>query len=1056
MSFVRFLPMFDRAEGNAVHASKSLVAHALVSLCGVVGLFAAVPALGAGPDFEREIQPLLAEHCAHCHGIDESTRQGGLRLDIRQNALEGGDSGTPAIVPGKPGESEIVARIRSPDPDVIMPPPHEKKPLAQEQMRLLEEWIAAGAGYDPHWAFVAPKKSVVPAVAGAAAPIDAFVRDHLSRKQMQPALPADAATLCRRIYLDLVGLPPSPEDLAAFERDGYEKAVEKLLASPRYGEKWARHWLDLARYADSNGYEKDLPRDMWAWRDWVIAAFNRDVPFDQFVIEQIAGDLLPNATQDQIVATGFLRNSMLNEEGAIIAEEFRMAEMFDRIDCVGKSVLGLTTQCAQCHTHKFDPITHDEYFGLFAFLNDTYEARSYVYKPEQLKDMAAMRAEIAAAEEEIRRLRPQWQAEMEAWAAGAAAKLPAWQTVTMEEMNSKNLLTHPTQRPDGSILIIGHRDTEHFFESEPELTGATGLQLEALTDGDLFMNGPGRDGLWAIGRLQVKVKRPDAKDWEEVKLVNATADFSAPEQMRPRPADTAKQADEKDKQDALPAEVSTGPVANMIDDDELSAWSADRGLLIRHQPSAAVVQFEKPLDLPVGTKLRISLLWSSGQVSHSLNSMLGCCRFSLTKDASPAAPPIDHAAILAARKPAAERTDADRAAIFTAWRKALPEAAAINEKIAAAWAKAPNAPTTIMHAASRSASQHRPTYLLDRGTWNQPKHEVRPHVPAGLHPLEQSNDPPRLAFAKWLVDPRSPLSARVAVNRIWQTLFGQGLVETPDDFGTRAPVPEYRDLLDWLAVDFMEKGWSQKEAIRQIVMSDTYRQSSMVAAEVLAFDPNNRFLARGPRFRPDAEVVRDVVLAVSGLLNEKVGGPSVYPPVPKNVLEFNYVQIDWPEAKGADRYRRSLYTFRRRSMPDPALGNFDAPTGDLSCARRLRSNTPLAALTGLNEPIFVEAAQGLALRTLKEGGADDDARVERAFFLCTSRKPTADEKRELLAFVADQRKRLAEGWLDAREISSGDPDKLPALPAGTTPQDAAAWTLVSRVLLNLDETVTKN
>ena len=1038
-----------------MHASKSLVAHALVSLFGVIGLLAG-PALAAGPDFEREIQPLLAEHCAHCHGIDESTRQGGLRLDIRQNALEGGDSGTPAIVPGKPDESEIVARIRSTDPDVIMPPPHEKKPLSPEQMRLLEEWIAAGAGYDPHWAFVAPKKAVVPAVAGAAAPIDAFVRDHLSKKQMQPAPPADAATLCRRLYLDLVGLPPSPEDLAAFERDGYEKTVEKLLASPRYGEKWARHWLDLARYADSNGYEKDLPRDMWAWRDWVIAAFNRDLPFDQFVIEQIAGDLLPNATQDQVVATGFLRNSMLNEEGAIIAEEFRMAEMFDRIDCVGKSVLGLTTQCAQCHTHKFDPLTHDEYFGLFAFLNDTYEARSYVYKPEQLKDLAAMRAEISAAEGEIRRLRPQWQAEMEAWAADAAAKLPAWQTVTMEEMNSKSLLTHPTQRPDGSILMIGHRDSEHFFAATPELSGATGLQLEALTDGDLFMQGPGRDGDWAIGRLQVKVKKPEAKDWEEVKLVNATADYSAPEQLKPRPAGDPKKTNDTDKKDAPPAEVSTGPVANFIDDDELSAWSADRGHLARHQTSVAVVQFEKPLDLPVGTKLRISLLWSSGQVSHSPNSMLGCCRFSLTKDAAPAAPPIDHAAILAARKPAAERTDADRTAIFTAWRKTIPDAAALNEKIAAAWAKAPKAPTTIMHAAARPPAWHRPTHLLDRGTWNQPKHEVKPHVPAGLHPLEQSNDPPRLAFAKWLVDPRSPLSARVAVNRIWQTLFGQGLVETPDDFGTRAPVPEYRDLLDWLAVDFMEKGWSQKEAIRQIVMSDTYRQSSMVAAEVLARDPNNRFLARGPRFRPDAEVVRDVVLAVSGLLNEKVGGPSVYPPVPKNVLEFNYVQIDWPEAKGADRYRRSLYTFRRRSMPDPALGNFDAPTGDLSCARRLRSNTPLAALTGLNEPIFVEAAQGLALRTLKEGGADDEARVERAFFLCTSRKPTADEKRELLAFVADQRKRLADGWLDAREISSGDPDKLPALPAGTTPQDAAAWTLVSRVLLNLDETVTKN
>ena len=1020
------------------------------------GILAAVgtactPAAATGPDFQREIQPILAEHCAHCHGIDESSRQGGLRLDLRQHALQGGDSGEPAIVPGKPAASEMAVRIRASDPDVVMPPPHEQKPLSEAQKQLLEAWIAAGAEYEPHWAFVPPRKAIVPAGGPSANPIDRFVRDQLATRGIEPAPAADPATLCRRVYLDLTGLPPGPDELEAFERDGYLMTVEKLLASPRYGEKWARHWLDLARYSDSNGYEKDLPREMWAWRDWVIDALNRDLSYDQFVIEQIAGDLLPGATQDQVVATGFLRNSMLNEEGAIIPEEFRMVEMFDRIDCVGKAVLGLTTQCAQCHTHKFDPLTHDEYFGLFAFLNDTYESRSSVYTPAQLEELAALRAEIAAAEEEIRRLRPDWRAEVEAWAADVAARLPAWTPVTMDEMHSSGLLTHPTQRADGSILMLGHRDAEHVFEAEPDLSGVTGLQLEALTDGDLFMNGPGRDGGWAISRLQVQLKKPDGKDWEPVKLVNASADFSEPEQTVPRPG--AGPA----KPDGPPATISVGPVANLIDGDEHSAWRADRGLLLRHQPSVAVVQFEQPLEAPAGTKLRISLRWASGQVSHSPQSMLGCCRFSLTQAEAAAAPPIDHGAILAARKPAAERTDTDHEALFAAWRKTLPEAAAgLNERIAAAWARAPQAPTTVMHAAARSPAQHRPTFLLDRGSWDQPKHEVKPHVPAGLHPLEASADPPRLAFAKWLVDPRSPLSARVAVNRIWQTLFGTGLVETPDDFGTRTPVPEHRDLLDWLAVDFMEKGWSTKEAIRQIVTSDTYRQSATAAADQIASDPGNRLLARGPRFRPDAEVVRDIVLAVSGLLTEKLGGPSVYPPVPQNVLDFNYVKINWPTATGPDRYRRSVYTFRRRSMPDPALGNFDAPTGDLSCARRLRSNTPLAALTGLNEPVFVEAARALALRTLREAAGDDAARVERAFFLCTSRHPNADERRELLAFLAAQRQRIADGWLDAREITTGSPDTLPNLPAGATPQDAAAWTLVARVLLNLDETVTKN
>jgi len=1013
-------------------------------------------AVAAGPDFQREIQPLLAEHCAHCHGIDEATRQGGLRLDIRQSALEGGDSGTPAIVPGTPEASEMVARIRSTDPDVVMPPPHEKKPLSESQKALLEAWIAAGAGYDPHWAFVAPAKAVVPAAASARSPIDAFVRSRLAAKQMQPAPPADAARLCRRLYLDLVGLPPTPDDLAAFHRDGYDKTVEKLLASPRYGEKWARHWLDLARYSDTNGYEKDWPREMWAWRDWVIDAFNRDLPYDQFVVEQIAGDLLQGATQDQVVATGFLRNSMLNEEGAVIPEEFRMVEMFDRIDCVGKAVLGLTTQCAQCHTHKFDPLTHDEYFGMFAFLNDTYEARSYFYAPEQLQQLAALRAEIAAAEEEVRRQRPQWQAEMEAWAAEAVAKLPAWTPITMVEMDSEKLFSHPTQRPDGSILIIGQRDNELFFRGEPDLTGATGLQLEALTDGDLFMNGPGRDGVWSVGRLRVQVKKPGAADWEDLKLAAATADFSEPEQIVSRPPPDPTAPKKKEPAPPAPPTVSIGPVANLIDDDALSAWRADRGLLLRHQPSAAVVQFAEPLALPSGTKLKIALRWYGTKENGLDNTAIGCCRFSLTRDAAPAAPPIDHAAILAARKPAAERSAADRAAIFAAWRTTLPELAAPNERIAAAWAKAPRAPTTMLHAASRSEAQHRPTHLLDRGVWNQPKHEVKPHVPAGLHPLATSDDPPRLAFAKWLADPRSPLTARVAVNRLWQTLFGQGLVETPDDFGTRAAVPEHRDLLDWLAVDFMERGWSQKEAIRQIVTSETYKQSSAASAEALARDPLNRLLARGPRFRPDAEVVRDVALAVSGLLTEKLGGPSVYPPMPKSVLEFNYVNLPWPEATGPDRYRRSLYTFRRRSMPDPALATFDAPNGEISCARRLRSNTPLAALTGLNEPVFVEAARGLALRTLREGGADDAARVDRAFLLCTSRPPSGYEREQLLAFLADQRQRLAAGWLDARAVVGGSPKQLPDLPAGTTPQDAAAWTLVSRVLLNLDETVTKN
>ncbi|MFN9367942.1 MAG: DUF1549 domain-containing protein, partial [Planctomycetia bacterium] len=431
-----------------------------------------------GPDFQREIQPLLAEHCGHCHGVDDRSRQGDLRLDTRQAALAGGSSGMAAIAPGTPAASELVRRIRATDPDEIMPPPHEKKPLTAAKIELLERWIAAGATYEPHWAFVPPRRPVVPPTA--AHPIDAFVRSRLAAAEMQPTPPADAATLCRRLHLDLVGLPPSPGDLAAFSRDGYEATVDRLLASPRYAEKWARPWLDLARYSDTNGYEKDLKREMWAWRDWVIAALDRDMPYDRFVIEQIAGDLLPDATQEQVVATGFLRNSMLNEEGAIIPEEFRMVEMFDRMDCLGKAVLGLSTQCAQCHTHKFDPLTQAEYFGMFAFLNDTHDARSYVHDPEQLRELARLRAELAAADAEARSLRPEWRREIAAWERKVAAGLQPWTPIVMDRMDSVGLLNHPVQLDDKSILMLGHRDREFIFESTPDLRAATGLRIEGL------------------------------------------------------------------------------------------------------------------------------------------------------------------------------------------------------------------------------------------------------------------------------------------------------------------------------------------------------------------------------------------------------------------------------------------------------------------------------------------------------------------------------------------------------------------------------------------------
>ena len=1000
-------------------------------LFGLTGLTLVTSPVTAEVDFQRDIQPILAEHCTACHGVDKEDRKGELRLDLRDSALKGGESGTAAIVPGKPQDSELIRRVTSTDEATMMPPPSQKKPLSPAQIEALKTWITEGAKYEAHWAFTPPQKAALPS-AGTAHPVDAFVVDRLKQEQLAPSPRATDAALCRRIYLDLIGLPPSPQELQEFALRGVDATIQKLLASERFGEKWARHWLDLARYSDTNGYEKDLQREQWAWRDWVIESLNKDMPYDQFLIEQLAGDLLPNATQSQLIATGFLRNSMINEEGAIVAEQFRMVEMFDRIDCIGKSVLGLSTQCAQCHSHKFDPIAQDEYYGMFSYLNNSYEAQSWVYSPEQLTQIAEIQKKIAAAEDRIRAERSTWEAEFNAWSASLNEKRIAWTPLDTIEMGSISGLNHPTQELDKSLLMKGHTSADVFFISVPQLKGVTGLQIEALPHRDLPQNGPGRTraGTWVVNEVEVFVKTPDGKDWEKQKLVNASADFSEPD---------VKSADGK---------KTTGSVAYLIDGTDETSWKADRGHGKRNQSSVAVLQFEKPLEFPEGTKLKVA--WRQGD-------MLGCARFSITTAAAPTAPAVDHAAMLALATPVEQRTDDQKRAIFAAWRASVADLKPINDEIEALVKSLPVAGTTILHMAEREPTNRRVTHILDRGNWDQPKQEVVSHVPAAFNPFPEGAPQNRLGFAMWLTDKRSPLTARVAVNQVWQAIFGAGLVETAEDFGTRAPVPEYRELLDWLAVDFMEHNWSRKHLIQTILSSSTYQQSSHASKELIERDPRNRLLARGPRFRADAEVVRDIALVASGLITHQVGGPGVIPPVPQNVLDYNYTYPGyWTPATGPQRYRRTVYGFRKRSMPDPVMSNFDGPNGDFSCARRVRSNTPLAALTGLNETIFVEAARALGLRVLREGGADDASRASYAFLLCTSRTPTDAERDEVLALLKTRRQKLADGWLNPREVTTGDPATLPSLPEGTTPQDAAAWTLVSRVLLNLDETISKN
>lgn len=982
-------------------------------------------------DFLRDVQPILAERCWHCHGVDEGTREGGLRLDQREAALLGGDSELPAIVPGKPQESELLRRVVSTDASEVMPPPSEKHPLSETERKVLEDWIAQGAEYAEHWAFVPPVKVALPEGA-TAQPVDVLIQSELQRRGLPSTSLADGATLCRRLYLDLIGLPPSPEELEAFEREGYEATVDKLLKSERYGEKWARGWLDAARYSDTNGYEKDLPRDQWIWRDWVIRAFNEDLPYDQFIIEQIAGDLLPGATQDQIIATGFLRNSMLNEEGAIVPEQFRMVEMFDRVDCIGKAVLGLTTQCAQCHSHKFDPFTLDDYYGMFAFINNTYEARSWVYNEAQEAEIAKIHDEISAAQQQIRESRPNWEAELAAWEQSLRESQPIWTYPAMFQLESISGLNHPVQLEDRSILMLGHTSGDVFYVTNEVRSGLTGIRLEVLAHQDLPFGGPGRNavGGWNLQAFEVQLRRPGG-NWEAVALSDATADFSEPE---------VKHGDGK---------RITGPASLAIDGTDETLWTADRGVGRRNRSSVAAFRFAQPLDAPEGSELKVIM---------RMQDMIGCARIGLTDGSQPSVPPIDHDVMLAIEKSPEQRTATERDRIFDAWSRTVPELQPMVAQIDAAWARYPQGFTSVLHLAERDQDHQRKTFKLDRGEWNKPTEVVEsPEVPSAFHPMPESDEPTRLRFARWLVDTRSPLAARVEVNRIWQAIWGVGLVETADDFGTRAPAPIHRDLLDWLAVDMMEQGWSRKHIVRTIVMSEAYRRSSKATPALLEADPNNRLLTRGPRFRADAEVIRDLALSVSGLITHRMGGPGVIPPVPQNVLDYNYVYPSyWTAATGPERYRRTVYGFRKRSMPDPSTSVFDAPNGDLSCVRRVRSNTPLAALTGLNEPIFVESARALALRVLREAGADEESRINHAFLLCVSRMPNANERAALDELLQSTRQRLADGWLDPREITTGELGKLPELPEGVTPQDAAAWTVAARVLLNLDETLTKN
>jgi hypothetical protein len=1034
-------------------------------------------------DFIRDIQPIFQAHCRQCHGEQKAMSQ--LRLDNGVLAIKGGLSG-PVIIPGNSKGSRLIHRLLGEGSEKRMPLGGE--PLAPGQIELISRWIDEGAEWPEsastteakikqHWAFIAPVRPAIPQVRNeswAKTPIDRFILARLEKEGLQPSPEADRVTLLRRLSLDLIGLPPSIEEIDAFLNDrdprAYEKQVERLLASPHYGERWGRHWLDAARYADSDGYEKDKSRQVWFYRDWVINSLNQDKPYDQFVIEQIAGDLLPNATQDQVVATGFLRNSMINEEGGIDPEQFRMEAMFDRMDAIGKGVLGITIQCAQCHHHKYDPLKQEEYYRMFAFLNNSHEANIAVYRPQEQMKRAEIFRRIREVEAELQHRAPDWRQRMASWEEKVRNDQPQWVVVQPEvdEISTGGQRYLPMK--DGSFLAAGYAPAQHRVKMtiKTSTQNITAFRLELLTDPNLPRGGPGRSskGSCALTEFEVTAApASDPKKTSKLKIAMATADIN--------PSDRELEPIFNDRSGKR---RFVGPVEFAVDGRDETAWSIDAGPGLRNQLRKAVFALDRPIANDSEILLTFYLSQKHGgwnNNDHQQNS-LGRFRLSMTTAPGVAADPLPAQVREIFAISPDRRTPLQTQTVFSYWRTTVPEWRAANERIAELWKQHPEGSTQLV---LREREEMRATHTLKRGDFLRPDRSVTPGVPAFLHQLSPGVMPDRLRFAKWLVDRSSPTTARSLANRIWQTYFGAGIVATSEDLGKQSEMPSHPGLLDWLAVELMEpawrageresgrageekaqnQGWSLKHLHRLIVNSAVYRQSSRVTPELAAKDPANRLLARGARFRVEAEIVRDIALKVTGLLNPKVGGPSVFPPAPGFLFlpPVSYGTKVWNEEKGEDRYRRAVYTFRYRSVPYPMLQSFDAPGGDVSCVRRTRSNTPLQALTTLNEQLFVEAARALALHTLKEAVPNDEARMVYAFRRVLSRKPTTGESTELLGLLHRQRARFIAGESNPWNLATNDPEKPFPLPKGTRMEDVAAWTTVSRVLLNLDETITK-
>jgi hypothetical protein len=1014
-------------------------------------------------DFSRQILPILSDNCFACHGPDAAKRKARLRFDTKEGAFVQLRGGRHAIVQGNWDESSLSARVTATDPSEIMPPPKTGKKLKPEQIALLKQWVEEGAKWSIHWAFVPPVRPSVPHLSAkdgikpdwSKNPIDHFIAARLVKGGLVPSPEADRAKLIRRVTLDLTGLPPTLAEVDAFLGDAspnaYEKLVDRLLDSPRYGEHVARYWLDIARYGDTHGLHLDNYREMWPYRDWVVKAFNSNMAFDRFITEQLAGDLLPNATPDQVIASGFNRCHVTTNEGGSIEEECYVRNVVDRVDTTGIVFLGLTTGCARCHDHKYDPLTTKDYYQLFAFFNsldesplDGNEARYppivRVPSPEQVATLAQMRRKrdaiwqkIAPQIANVKYDDNQDTNESEVVTRGdyvwiddglpPGAK-PGGDVTSDGQWRFVSRPDYPVLSGNKSIRGSADRLTQQFFQdANPGLTVGEGDVLFAYVFID--PTNPPKEIM-----LQWRVRDWDHRAYWGENVITWGADGTSERlSMGPLPKTGAwvRLEVEAKKVGLKPGRVVNGWAFTQHggtvywDKAGIETWTPQGGQ--RYQTLSA---------------------WVRAQKAKKLNGLPANIQDIIK---------IDRVGRSNAQKKALREYF-----IETEYARQHPAVRALYEQLAAADKEREDfeqtLPTTLV---SHEQSQPRPAFILKRGEYEQKTEKVDRATPAFLPSLPADVPRNRLGLARWLVSPENPLTARVAVNRFWQQCFGVGIVKTSEDFGTQGEPPSHPELLDWLAVQLREDGWNVKKFMKRLVMSATYRQSSNVTLDRLARDPANRLLSRGPRFRLEAEVLRDQALGVSGLLVEKQGGPSVKPPQPYGLWEaVGYVTSntrDFVADTGREKvHRRSLYTFWKRTAPPPQMTTFDAPSREACMVRRERTNTPLQALLLLNEPQYFECARALAERTMRECNAGHEARIKFMFRLAAARDPDAKELAELSAAYKDYLAIYTDAAEEARKaISVGETKPDPALNCS----QLAAWTMISNLILNLDEVLNK-